>query len=197
MGCSLAVAFVSYSLNGNNKRSCAQQSCQKKSPLQCSYNHKQTSKHTQPYTQTNTTTAAQPHTQKQTQPQPQHACPVVSLQRNLAGRNKNTAAVSALEVNVPAHGAVVLADWLVQLHTTARDVLCGVAATEPQHTTTRVPLHTHALAHVTISCELACSTENKKHMSCKLVCTFVSAYACLLRFHHSSQLYPLPWQQLF
>merc|ERR1719197_1412834 len=31
-----------HSLNGNNKRSCAQQSCQKKSPLQCSYNHKQT-----------------------------------------------------------------------------------------------------------------------------------------------------------
>ena len=56
--------------------------------------------------------------------------------------------VSALEVNVATHSAVVLADRLIQLHATAWDVLHFVIAKEPQHTATRVPVHTHALTHV-------------------------------------------------
>ena len=144
----------------HNKRSCAQQSLSKAKPtttqLQPQAN-KQTHRHTQAHTTT--------HIQTQAQRQSQHACPVVSLQRNLAGRNKNTAAVSALEVRVPAHSAVVLADWLVQLHTTARNVLCGVPAIEPQHTATRVPLHTHALAHVILGRKLACIAEAQRKVS--------------------------------
>ena len=70
------------------------------------------------------------------------------LQFDFARADKNTVIVSALEVNVATHSAVVLADGLIQLHATAWDVLHFVIAKEPQHTATRVPVHMHALAHV-------------------------------------------------
>ncbi len=77
------------------------------------------------------------------------------LQCDFPGRNKNTVAVLAREVFVPAHSAVVSPQWLVQLHATSRDVPCDVVAKEPQHAATRVPLHTHALANIALGCELA------------------------------------------
>ena len=71
--------------------------------------------------------------------------------KDLPGRNQNAVLFLALEVLVPIDRPVVPAKRLVELHTTARQVLGLVLPKEAQDAPARITLDAHALPNVGLS----------------------------------------------